>query len=324
MTAKAYPYIRFSTDEQEDGDSIERQLRVTQELARDTGLPIATPLIDKGLSGYYGENRTKGKLGEFTHDAKQGKIAAGSILVAENFDRLGREGYMALLRYVVFPLEEAGVKVVTRAGLCGEAKLETQLLAQLETERAASESRRKSEMLRSARRRERGLAREDGRLLTVNCPNWLEVVGDTGTGKKCQMKRKFRIKPKAKKTLRFIFTWYLDGMSPRAMEKRLNERRDIWVPQRFETQKIVGWRQSYISKLLGYQALIGVYQPYSGRGKHRKPEGDPIHGYFPKVIEDDLWYAVQKKREQTPKSKGGKTGKNTNLFTHIILSLIHI
>jgi len=322
MTVKAYPYIRFSTDDQEDGDSIARQTRATNQLAAATGLPVAKAIVDKGMSGYHGDHRKKGELGKFLASVKAGKVASGSVLVVENADRLSREGFLSVLRYVIFPLDSAGISVVTESGPIkandsGDDPM-NQLLMVLENSRARGESARRSKMLKSARQSEVDMAREDGRPLTTNCPNWLVVVGDTGKGKRCQMKRSFKVKPKAKKTLRLIFKWYLDGLTVGAIEKKLNGRRDVWVPQRFETQKTVGWRKSYITKLLGYQTLTGHFQPHTGRGNKRKPNGEPIEGYFPQIIEDDLWHAVQAKRAKTPKNPGGRTGKNSNLFTHLI------
>ena len=112
----AYPYIRFSTDEQEEGDSIARQTRVTVKAAERTGLPVAPPIEDKGKSGYHGDHRTKGKLGKFLAAVKAGEIARGSVLVVENPDRLSREGFLSVLRHVIFPLDEAGVTVLTEDG----------------------------------------------------------------------------------------------------------------------------------------------------------------------------------------------------------------
>jgi len=321
MTAMAYPYIRFSTDDQEDGDSIARQTRVTETLAADTGLPVAKPMIDKGMSGYHGDHRTKGELGGFLKKVKAGEVARGSVLVVENTDRLSREGFLSVLRHVIFPLDEAGIRVITETGPIEANDNDdpsNQLLMVLENNRARGESARRSKLLKSARQSEREMAREDRRVITTNCPNWLEVVGDTGRGKRCQMKRSFKVKPKAKKTIRLIFNWYLGGQSLRGIEKRLNGRRDVWVPKRFETQKTIGWRTSYIGKLLSYQALTGRYQPHTGRGKNRKPDGDPIEGYFPRIIDDDLWHATQAKRATTPNNPGGRTGQNGNLFTHLI------
>ena len=245
MTAIAYPYIRFSTDDQEDGDSIARQTRVTETLAADTGLPVAKPLVDKGMSGYHGDHRTKGELGGFLKKVKAGEVARGSVLVVENTDRLSREGFLSVLRHVIFPLDEAGIRVITETGPIEANDNDdpsNQLLMVLENNRARGESARRSKLLKSARQSEREMAREDGRVITTNCPNWLEVVGDTGRGKRCQMKRSFKVKPKAKKTIRLIFNWYLGGQSLRGIEKRLNGRRDVWVPKRFETQKTIGWR----------------------------------------------------------------------------------
>src|SRR5258708_3182293 len=91
---KAIGYIRFSTDDQKDGNSIERQAdNITAYCNGNSGLNLVDVLIDNGFSASKGEHTTsdKAKFKHFLKDADQGKFA-GYALVVEQMDRLSRLG----------------------------------------------------------------------------------------------------------------------------------------------------------------------------------------------------------------------------------------
>lgn len=56
MVEKAIIYSRFSSDEQEKGDSLARQSRVCEAFAATRGWEVVGRLIDKGRSAYKGEH----------------------------------------------------------------------------------------------------------------------------------------------------------------------------------------------------------------------------------------------------------------------------
>src|ERR1700751_364966 len=96
MSPKAYSYARFSSRRQADGHSLERQLEIarawyTREIAP-LGLPLDDLKCDDGYSAYRGQQVTKGSLGHFLAEIKAGSVAKGSILIAENLDRISRQG----------------------------------------------------------------------------------------------------------------------------------------------------------------------------------------------------------------------------------------
>src|SRR5262249_44908445 len=54
------------------------------------------------------------------------------------------------------------------------------------------------------------------------------------------------------------------------------------------------WARSYVAKILSNRAVLGEYQPHTRRaGQTRRPEGEPIANYFPRVISDQEWYAAK-------------------------------
>ena len=115
-TPKAYSYIRFSTPEQANGDSFRRQTELSNRYAEDHGLNLDTSLslCDFGVSGFTGENRSKGALALFLKAVETGRVPAGSFLLVESLDRLSRDT-MSERMSLFIGLINAGLTVVTLA-----------------------------------------------------------------------------------------------------------------------------------------------------------------------------------------------------------------
>lgn len=92
-TAQVYSYSRFSKLRQRDGDSLRRQREFAEKVAEDNGLTINEDLVfsDHGKSAFHAEHKSKGNYGRFLAEVEEGKVAKGSILIVESFDRLSRE-----------------------------------------------------------------------------------------------------------------------------------------------------------------------------------------------------------------------------------------
>jgi DNA invertase Pin-like site-specific DNA recombinase len=83
---KAYSYVRFSTPEQELGDSYRRQADLAKFYADKHGLELDTTLRldDRGVSAYQGRNATVGALGAFRKAVIEGEVPQGSYLIVES------------------------------------------------------------------------------------------------------------------------------------------------------------------------------------------------------------------------------------------------
>lgn len=313
MQAKIYSYTRFSTKIQMDGDSLRRQNHEIERYASEHGLDIdnSLKLHDEGLSGFHGDNLKKGALGRFLNLVENGKIARGSVLLVENLDRLSRlepdEVYKLLDRIV-----SNGITLVSTAnGLSFEKGLLNNpqsfiLLGELQ--RAHRESKRKSEMLKAVWNQKR---KSGDKKLTGKCPVWLELKAN---------KKEFTVKSEVVKAITQIFEYKLKGLGTERIERLMNERDDLWKPKSNTRRKIGGWRKSYIKYMLRNRQLIGEFQHYTKIEGRRVKEGDPISNYFPKVIDEGLFYSVQKimdDRKRMVGWGGGKTGKARNLFALI-------
>src|SRR5262245_16530265 len=194
----AFSYTRFSTKEQEGGDSLERQMRLTRAYCERNGLVLddSLNLRDLGVSAFRGKNVSEGaKLGAFIEACRTGRVPRGSTLIVENVDRLSRqgidEGYdlckqiLKLGIYLVTLTPERRFDIEATKSLTKGA-LELQIIL----ERAHEESDRKSGFRASAWKAARQAAKEGKGPMLKMCPGWLEVVGDGD-------KMKFKVKPGA-------------------------------------------------------------------------------------------------------------------------------
>lgn len=310
---RVYSYLRYSTKEQTLGDSERRQIAMTESFAKQKGLTLdkSLRLADRGVSAFRGRHRRKGALAAFLNDVESGQVPSGSYLVLENLDRLSREGFGQALKKIIYRLWDHGVILQTLSpeesyppGCEDDPKF---IGLWMYLNRAHEESVRKSERVREARQAARKRAHDEGTILTARCPAWLRVVDG-----------RFVVMPAAAKTIQSIFDAKLAGVGVRQIAHRLNTQRGWWKPPE-------GWRNSYIRKILGTNAVIGCYQPYTIRWvtedgeevRLREPIGDAIPEYYPRIIDDSVFYAVQEQLDAN-KGKGGQTGKASNLFKHLV------
>ncbi len=310
MEPKAYSYIRFSTPEQAKGDSLRRQTELAEKYCREHGLTLDTSLrmADEGLSAYKGEHRVKGAFGEFLRHIEAGRIAPGSVLLIEQFDRISREQAMDafdLFRTII----KAGIRVVT---LQDGKQYDVGSLAQnpfdlfkpfLSMILAHEESEKKSERVAAAWANKRERARNGEIKMTSVAPDWLELVGN-----------EFKAVPERAQIVSQIFDWKLAGIGFPTIEKRLNQQDVLWKPKN-------GWQAYYVNTILRNEAVCGVYQPCTVVNKKRVPIGEPIADYYPAIVSRETFARMQKMFRRNVEVRGncgGRTGQIRNLFTHLV------
>jgi hypothetical protein len=133
------------------------------------------------------------------------------------------------------------------------------------------------------------------------CPGWLEVSED---------RRSFIKIPERTKIVCRIFEYSRDGMGGYTIANRLNAE---GVRSFGPSQK---WQQSTINNMLRNRATLGEHQPKRLEGRKRAPFGDPIKSYYPPVISEELFNAVQAARQEHLKSHRGRKGPGvSNLFS---------
>lgn len=306
----AYSYIRFSDVRQSEGDSEKRQVELREAWMRtrpDVTLDTSLKLVDRGVSGYHGTNRSdKHCLGQFVRMVEAGRVKPGSFLLIENLDRLTREEVHDAVE-LLLKLTRLGVVVVQLSPVVCEyiypVEMSKLIIAVVELARGNSESKMKSERVAKAWKSARDRARETGAVVNLRTlPGWVEIKD-----------KKIRLIPERAAVIRRCHQMAQDGYGVNLITKTLNDEKvKPWGKSKL-------WGEAVVYRLLTARSVIGEWQPGEGGrgGRERKKVGDPIPNYFPRVVSDDVFYATQ---EAIKKRHGfrGRRGKHVNLFAGLL------
>jgi DNA invertase Pin-like site-specific DNA recombinase len=306
MTTIAYSYVRFSTPDQQKGDSLRRQLEQTQRYCQEHNLTLDTSLNlhDLGLSAFRSKNVLEGKLGAFLKAVETGRVKEGSVLLVESLDRLSRAEITKALRLFLNILEY-DIKIITLIDQKVYSKdnindMGNILYSIIIMSRSHEESLTKSKRLVASWENKRNNAQS--KKLTGKVPAWLSLDKSSDA---------FIINQERVEIIKRIFKLCSNGYGSHKIATMFNQ-------ERIETFGISsGWQISTIKKILNNRELIGEYQPHKLINGKRVPVGKPIPNYFPRIIDDDLFLSANVSL-QSRKNKGGRVGKSiSNLFTHI-------
>ena len=301
-----YIYIRYSSSEQREGDSYERQIKKAKSYCERNGYDFLEQNIyfDGGVSGYTGANRTKGKLGEFIAAVDSGEIAPDSLLLVENLDRFSREDGIVTLMTLA-SLREKKIRIAIlddnkEVDLTSYNILQT-LLPSI---RSNDESARKSQLLSSAWAKKKTNALQS--IITKRVPLWLKVVGEK------ENKTWERI-PEREAVIKRIFKMSANGDGKILIARKLNKQQIAT----FGKSKF--WQSSYIGKILKNPACYGLYIPYKGRAGSRKQDGPEVEGYYPAPITKDEFLATKTYIQDREKKGGRSTNTGKNLFSTLLV-----
>ncbi|MCW8880210.1 MAG: recombinase family protein [Kangiellaceae bacterium] len=314
-----YSYIRMSSVKQyREGDSLRRQLENTRRFAEQNGYTLdeSTTFKDLGVSGFRGANLQIGALGQLMRCVREGKIPAGSALCVENFDRFSRmelwEAFESFSKII-----SAGIdfiilrdpsnalmptiyskKAISENNFLLYGSLQAMSIANLE-------SQRKSDLLSQTWAGKRKEAKKGNRKLTSRCPGWLVLNKD---------KTEFGVIPDRARVVNDIFRMAINGVGKRLIAKSLNDR------QVATFGKASHWYETTVAKYLKSRAVLGEYQPKvysqgkSGRGVPDESTG-VISDYFPRIVDDEIFYAAQNAIKSRQNSGGRKGNQYSNIFS---------
>jgi DNA invertase Pin-like site-specific DNA recombinase len=285
----AYSYIRFSTPEQIKGDSLRRQIESSEGYAEKHGLNLDKSLTikDLGISAFDSSNITKGALRGFLQAVKDKQIPVGSYLLIESLDRLSRAEVPTALKLFLSILDE-GIVVCTLIDGVQYSKESVgknfnELLISLTImSRAHEESKTKSLRLSAAwKEKRKGLATKK---FSAQCPYWMTLDKASNA---------FELNKAHVDVVNYIFELAASGMGNYSIVKRLNS----------EGTKNFGradsWSTSSVQVLLNNRAVLGEFQPHTKVDKKRVPDGNPVIGYYPPVVSEELFYRVKELRKGT-------------------------
>lgn len=309
--AHVYSYMRFSNPSQQHGDSLRRQTSGTMEFVKAGSHTLAElTLKDLGVSAFRGKNATSGALAKFLDAVNSGRVPKGSILAVENLDRLSRDQVTPALN-LFLSIISAGVTIATLMDgktysvATVNANPMDLMFSILILMRAHEESRTKSKRSLANWEQKRVKARDDQQPATSLCPTWLRLDTDA---------MKYVPIPDHVATLRRIVAMVKDGHGVNAITRRFNKEH---VPT-FSRKGTKLWEASTVRHLTLTRALLGEYQPYKMVDGVYQPDGDPIPDYYPTVISEADYYAMQSCISTRRIKTKGSTGKLNNLFGAIL------
>jgi DNA invertase Pin-like site-specific DNA recombinase len=325
----AFPYKRFSSPSQEDGDSIRRQNALSVAWSERTGVPLdlALTLEDRGVSGFKGVSRSdpdQYALAAFLKAVEIGRAQPEDYLLIENLDRLSREEEVPAT-HLLTSILMTGVKVVQLSPyemeLTNKSDGWTIMRAVMELSRGHGESRIKSERCRQAAARRREAAAAGEVALTGRLPAWLRIGAD-GLPEKI---------PERAAVVRRIFEW----AGPRGhglgqIVSRLTRER---VPPFTSREPVLDDDGRPVMTRTGrprYRAVSG--QPHgSGRWnrtyvgmilRDRRAVGElPSGGVMirlPAVVTEEQWLAAHAGRRGRLGRPGRERKERPNLFAHLL------
>ncbi len=288
---KAYSYLRFSTPEQSKGDSFRRQMAMAVEYAtkHDLDLDLELTFHDVGVSAYRGKNADAGRLACFVEAVRSGQVPQGSVLLVEQLDRISRLTPLRgldVLRGIIS--EGVGLVTLNDGKLYTQESLETLpldlIVSILTFTRANEESETKAKRLRSAWETKRAELK-DGKPITARLPAWLRLSKD---------RRSIELIPDRVEGVQRIFSMALEGVGQHKIAATFNrEELQPWGRGKL-------WHRSYIAKVLSNPAVLGRFQPhkleYDGHKKGRRAL-EPVEGYFPAIISEEVFREAQALRE---------------------------
>ncbi|EOX4800895.1 TPA: recombinase family protein [Vibrio alginolyticus] len=304
---KAYSYIRFSSKAQEDGDSLRRQTEATRQYCENNNLELDNSFQDLGKSGFRKRdgNSEQEALSKFIELCEEGQIENDAILIVENLDRLSRDNVKSALQQFLKILDFVDVYTLQDEKLYkkNSKSIDFDLIISITImSRAHEESSTKSERLSQVWSNKRNNLTKTK--ATSNGPHWLKLSKD---------KTEWIVIQERAEVIKLIFELAMDCSSTKIV-KHLNDNG-------YKSPRGKLWAKTSVSRILTDKCVLGEYQPHIGRGGYnRTPIGEVIKDYYPQVIQEDLFYAVQAAREsrkQTERGRGGE--KFSNLLRNIAI-----
>ncbi|WP_334151553.1 recombinase family protein [Hyphomicrobium sp.] len=301
---RAYSYLRFSTPEQAHGDSRRRQADLAAQYAQEHGLELDdSSYADLGISAYKGKNVEVGALRRFLEAVEDGVVPQGSFLLVENLDRLTRD-HIVPAQSLFLQIISAGVTIVTLADRRSysvesvNASPTDLIISLLSMMRAHEESAIKGRRVRAAWDAKRRKAADEP--LTARGPGWLRLDRTKAPPKWVVLKDRAR-------TVKRIFKMAAKGIGQHTIAHTLNSE---GVPT-FGRGKV--WHRSFVKKLLESAAVVGTLTPHTQShdvtGRRVRTPGKQVPGYYPRIIDDELFNDVRAMRlegRRQPSPKGSR------------------
>jgi len=319
---KAYRYARFSSSAQRDGMSLERQQDAAEHWAAQHGMVIddsCAAFIDSGVSASKGKNIERGALSKFLQAVAEKDIDPGSYLLIESVSRFSRL-VPRLSTQILYKVVEAGIKIVfleTGEEYSRETidTLGRNIMFTIKADSAAEYAKTlKGYVLASWQKKRAGIAA--GETATRILPYWLQckvVNGERGP---------IEPNPTYAPIVERIFREYVGGKGKKWIAHGLNADK-VPTPAtawRHSQPRPEFWLPDTIGRTLANRAVTGVFQSMveidpgfitlatlaAALKRKRKKAGEPINGYYPRIISNELFEAAARMRDGNRAKAGSR------------------
>lgn len=292
-----FPYVRFSTQKQKDGNSVARQSERIESFVSRHNLTVDTRLEDHGISSFRGANAKKGQLSGFLQKVRDGEIPRGSYFLIENWDRLSRQVIDASIE-IFSDLIRSGIKiaVLDEDTVYDDLTSNSFIRAIVQFERAHSESLRKSDMSKASWR-DKHKAMAEGTIATEKCPQWLTVKDGAW------IKRE-------------DICLHIETMFSLAQTYGVAE-----TGRRLNAQFGTSYKTHQIQYLLRNRRLLGEHSPVERSKEDGKnvPTGQVVEHYYPQVIPPSTFEEVQTILKSRKPFSGRQDATNLNIFRNLLV-----
>jgi DNA invertase Pin-like site-specific DNA recombinase len=289
--ATAIAYQRWSTPEQESGDSKKRQNDLVEKYCEEKGLTLLDTRVDPGVSAFRDSNATKGKLKLLMSDIASGRLKTDYILI-EAFDRMSRNTALQLLSSIV-ALGPTLVTLNDRQEYSNKSLREnpmTIMWAMVQMMRGQDESVTKSRRVKDAWRSKR----EDAstRTMTARGPAWLDPIMELQRDKAVCVG--FTVNEEKAKVVQGIYKMSAQGKSLDGIAKALN---DLGIkPITVSKKGSKFWYRQQVLRFLKSKSVIGTHEPSTADYEHDEDDNirmiktklEDIPNYYPPIIDVEL------------------------------------
>lgn len=287
---QAILYSRFSSTQQADGNSMERQLKAALSYCERNGLSLSPArFADLGVSGWKDVEREG--LETLLRAVREGYIPNDSVILVEDADRLSRQGFMHVLQLVT-ELCATGCTFVTLSNgqqytSANVKNLATALPLIIAADLAQIESQKKSDRLRAVKTQKRL-----DRVIQGNQPFWIDVVdGEPKLNDKAELAR-------------------------RIVDLTLKGYRPLYITRQFNAEGIPSprgktWNVAVIRRILQNKILYGAKEYHEARdGEYTSVE--TVKGLYPPICTHAEFQQI--KVEKSTKKGQQETGHFSTLL----------
>lgn len=245
------------------------------------GFHLLDVFFDRGVSGFKGRHRRKGRLADLIATARQGKIEPGTALIVENLDRLSRETINVALQQFLELINEHKFEIHTlsdgRIYNSQNLDLGNLVISIVSMGRAHDESSNKSKRIAFSWKSIRNSGRassKPGKKPMGRHPSWLEWT-----------EGKWNIIEERASVIRYIFEELV-------LKRRLGRyeiARTLIEEGALYWGKNSGWSAMGVKRYMTNPALIGVLAP----DKSSDPDAKPVPNYYPAIIDQSDYESAQ-------------------------------